>query len=76
MTDDARKGTGWTFSPPEAGAMLGTVDRALETRWHHPESWQAMMRNGMTADLSWNKAAVQYETLFGWALMDAPARPF
>lgn len=31
-TDARFKGTGWTFSPPSADAMLSCVDRALETR--------------------------------------------
>ncbi len=72
--EDSERGTGWTFGPPTADAMLRTVDAALHVRWHQPEAWQAVMRNGMTADLSWNKAALQYEQVFRWALMDAPAR--
>lgn len=74
--EPAEKGTGWTFSPPEAAAMLRAVDAALETRWHRPDEWQAIMRNGMTADLSWNRAALQYEQIFNWALMDAPVRAY
>lgn len=61
FAEDSARGTGWTFSPPTAEGMLGAVDRALEVRWHHPEAWQALMRNGMTADLSWNRAAHEYE---------------
>jgi len=30
----------------------------------------------MTADLSWNRAAAEYERVFGWALMDEPARAY
>ncbi|BDA44490.1 Soluble starch synthase 1, chloroplastic/amyloplastic [Coccomyxa sp. Obi] len=75
-SDDAGKGTGWTFSPPDAAAMLRAVDAALEVRWHRPDEWQAIMRNGMTADLSWNRAALQYEQIFSWALMDQPVRPW
>ena len=63
--EDADRGTGWTFSPPTAEGMLGAVDRALEVRWHHPEAWQALMRNGMIADLSWNRAALEYEQVGG-----------
>ena len=37
---------------------------------------QAVMRNGMAADLSWNRAALEYEQVFRWALMDAPARAY
>jgi len=67
-------GTGWTFAPPDAGAMLRALDAALEVRWHQPGVWAAIMRAGMTADLSWNRAAAEYERVFGWALMDEPAR--
>jgi hypothetical protein len=28
----------------------------------------------MAQDLSWEKAAVEYEQIFGWALMDPPVR--
>lgn len=76
MAEDSGRGTGWTFAPPEVGAMLGAVDRALEVRWHRPDQWQALMRNGMTADLSWNRAALQYEQIFNWALIDQPARAY
>ena len=54
--------------------MLAAVDAALHVRWHQPEAWQAVMRNGMAADLSWNRSALQYEQVFRWALMDPPAR--
>ena len=30
----------------------------------------------MTADLSWNRAALEYEQVFQWALMDAPVRAY
>jgi len=69
-------GTGWTFAPPDAGAMLRALDAALEVRWHQPGVWAAIMRAGMTADLSWNRAAAEYERVFGWALVDEPARAY
>ena len=73
---DGDVGTGWTFSPPDAPAMLRTLDAALAVRWHQPDRWAAIMRAGMTADLSWDRAAAEYEKVFGWALMDEPARAF
>lgn len=76
LDPDGEEGTGWTFSPPDADAMLATLDRALKVRWHQPDVWAAMMRAGMTADLSWNRAAAEYEQVFAWALMDAPARAY
>ena len=69
-------GTGWTFSPPNAEAMLGALDSALTTRWHSPQAWQTVQRNGMQADLSWDRAARDYEQIFNWALMDNAVSPF
>ncbi|KAK9834131.1 hypothetical protein WJX81_000869 [Elliptochloris bilobata] len=68
--------TGWTYSPPDSGAMLRALDQALDLRWHQPDLWAAIMRAGMTADLSWDRAAADYEQVFAWALMDEPARAF
>lgn len=70
--EDRFKGTGWTFQPPSADAMLSCVDRALEIRWHNQKDWAALIRNGMTSDLSWDRAAKDYEQIFNWALMDPP----
>ena len=39
-------------------------------RWHNKEDWGALIRNGMTSDLSWDRAAQDYEQIFNWALMD------
>jgi starch synthase len=67
-------GTGWTYSPCDVPAMLEAVDLALTTYRSHPESWKKLMLSGMSQDLSWNKAAEQYEQIFEWALLDPPAR--
>ena len=54
--------------------MMGAIDLALTTYREHRASWEALMRNGMAKDLSWNRAAEQYEQIFAWAFMDPPAR--
>ena len=41
-------------------------------RWHNRKDWNALIRNGMTSDLSWDRAAKDYEQIFNWALMDPP----
>lgn len=41
-------------------------------RWHRKEDWNALIRNGMTSDLSWDRAAKDYEQIFNWAVMDPP----
>eukprot|EP00899_Mesostigma_viride_P003260 jgi/Mesvir1/12935/Mv05952-RA.4 len=65
-------GTGWTYSPNTAKALLDTAWTALGTYWHHKESWSAMMTRGMQQDMSWEKAAIEYETTFEWAFSDPP----
>ncbi len=41
-------------------------------RWHNKGDWGALINNGMTSDLSWDRAAKDYEQIFNWALMDPP----
>jgi starch synthase len=45
-------------------------------RRNDERAWRGLQQAGMAQDLSWEKAAVEYEQLFGWALMDPPARPW
>lgn len=75
MNADGEVGTGWTYSPCDVSAMLGSIDLALGTFRDHKDSWKALMRNGMSKDLSWDAAAEQYEQIFEWAMMD-PAHRF
>eukprot|EP00891_Asterochloris_glomerata_P008981 jgi/Astpho2/8981/fgenesh1_pm.00133_%23_25_t len=65
-------GTGWTFTPPEVGPMMGAMANALETFHSYPDSWQKLMRSGMAQDLSWDRAARNYEELFEWTFNDPP----
>ncbi len=74
LAEEVKIGTGWTFSPPETHAMVGTVDAALGVMRGRPDMWRKLMHNGMTADLSWNRAAVEYEQVFGNALHNNPTR--
>ena len=46
--------------------------RLILCRWHNEKDWNALIRNGMTSDLSWDSAAKDYEQIFSWALMDPP----
>ncbi|KAK9790564.1 hypothetical protein WJX73_007353 [Symbiochloris irregularis] len=75
VEDKAEQGTGWTFSPPDANTMLAAVDNARVTWQDHRESWQTLMRNGMSQDLSWDRSAGEYEQIFQWAMMDPPVAP-
>lgn len=52
------------------------LKRKLPARRNDPEAWRGLQAAGMAQDLSWEKAAREYEQIFGWALMDAPVRPW
>ncbi|GJP32218.1 hypothetical protein CLOM_g16813 [Closterium sp. NIES-68] len=65
-------GTGWTFSPLTKEAMMGALWTAIQTYREHRDSWTRMMERGMLQDMSWNKAAEQYEQIFQWAMLDKP----
>jgi starch synthase len=45
---------------------------AIFTYRNHPESWEGIIQRGMEQDFSWDRAALQYEQVFNWAMMDPP----
>ncbi len=45
-------------------------------RRNDERAWKGLQAAGMVQDLSWEKAAKQYEQLFGWALMDPAVKPW
>lgn len=65
-------GTGWTFSPLTKEAMLGAIYLAIETYQNQKPSWEGIMQRGMAQDFSWDRAALQYEQIFEWAMLDPP----
>ncbi|MGH9546693.1 MAG: glycogen synthase GlgA [Terriglobales bacterium] len=58
---DARtgKGTGFKFADYNGEALLLTIKEALRA-FHDQNSWQQLMRNGMSKDFSWNASAREY----------------
>jgi len=58
---DARtgKGTGFKFTDYNGEALLLTIKEALRA-FRDQDSWQQLMRNGMTKDFSWNASAREY----------------
>ena len=65
-------GTGFLFSPPSVDALMGALGAALRVYREQPARWALLQKSCMRTDVSWNKAAVQYEQLFDWAKMDPP----
>ena len=62
---DARtgKGTGFKFSEYNGESLLLTIKQAL-TAYRDQTSWQALMRNGMNKDFSWNASAREYGKIY------------
>jgi len=72
FADGGPKGTGWTFSPCDAQGLAAAAGNALRTYGEHREEWEGIARRGMARDSSWEQAAVTYEQVFEWALVDPP----
>src|SRR5205814_1134650 len=62
---DARagKGTGFKFTEYNGESLLLTIKQAL-TAYRDQTSWQALMRNGMNKDFSWNASAREYGKVY------------
>jgi starch synthase len=62
---DARtgKGTGFKFTEYNGESLLLTVKEALQA-YLDRTSWQALMRNGMRKDFSWNASAKEYVKVY------------
>ncbi len=54
---------GFVFREYRHSSLLEGLDRAL-TAYAVPREWQKLMRQGMTQDLSWTRAAAQYVDLY------------
>jgi len=57
------KGTGFRFSEYSGEALLLTIRDALRA-FRDQTSWQALMRNGMMKDFSWNASARDYVRVY------------
>ncbi|HKS75361.1 MAG TPA: glycogen synthase GlgA [Terriglobales bacterium] len=57
------KGTGFKFSEYNGEALLLTIKQALQA-FRDQTSWQALMRNGMNKDFSWNASAKEYVRVY------------
>jgi len=55
--------TGFQFAPDDAGALLHAV-RRLADAYQNPVMWASIQRQGMKADLSWDRGAEKYAALY------------
>jgi starch synthase len=56
-------GNGFSFKLYDSLAMYTAIVRAVET-YKYKEQWHNIIRRGITADFSWERAARQYEELY------------
>lgn len=54
-------GYGWTFDSAEANKLINALANCLLTYREYKNSWEGLQRRGMTRDLSWDRAAENYE---------------
>ena len=57
------KGTGFKFTDYNGEALLLTIKEALRA-FRDQNSWQQLMRNGMSKDFSWNTSAKEYVRVY------------
>jgi len=60
--------TGFTFNDYTAAAFWNALQRALHIYHVDRASWQAIQRNGLAADYSWERSALGYQQLYEWSL--------
>ncbi len=58
-----RGGTGFVFDHHDPAGVRWALEAALNT-FAHPESWRALMLNGMSRDFSWERQAGIYAELY------------
>jgi starch synthase len=58
--------TGFVFDDYTPDALISTVGRAIFA-YRDPVLWRSLQSAAMRADFSWDRAAVQYRTLYGLA---------
>ena len=55
--------TGIQFYPVDLAGLERAIERAIALH-AEPKAWQNMQRRGMKADVSWDKSAVRYASLY------------
>jgi len=58
-----KTGNGFKFGPYDSKAFLSVVQRAMDL-WNDQETWEILMRNGMSADFSWRRSGERYLELY------------
>ncbi len=59
----ARVATGLQFTPVDAGSLSDVIARTAAL-YRDKAAWKAMQQNGMKCDVSWERSARTYATLY------------
>ncbi|HJS56959.1 MAG TPA: glycogen synthase GlgA [Vicinamibacteria bacterium] len=62
-----QRGTGFTFAHADGTGMMWAVDQAM-TAYADREAWNALQRNGMAKDFSWERSARAYVEVYRRAM--------
>lgn len=65
-----RAGVGFSFTAYHSDALVDALERAVRA-YRNPQRWRAIVRRGMTQDLSWGASARRYLQLYRGALQNA-----
>ena len=57
---------GFTFADINAHDMTWVLGEAVNLYYNGKDAWQALQRNAMTADFSWNQSAQDYLQVYYW----------
>ncbi len=63
--------TGFTFYDFSSDDFFNAIQRAMFVYYNDSESWQAIQRQGMLTDFSWQQSAYGYQQLYEWAVARA-----
>jgi starch synthase len=58
-----RRGTGFKFVEAEPAPLVEAASRAVKT-FRRPEEWNALVKNALAADFSWERSAKAYLALY------------
>lgn len=68
LADTVQEGTtGFSFYPHESRALWEAMQRAIYVFNTDKRSWSMIQQNGLNQDLAWERFALSYQQLYGWA---------
>ena len=61
--------TGFCFETADRGGVEYALQRVFETFRNEPAKWDSLIKNGVSCDFSWKKAALTYQKIYFLALL-------